>query len=120
MDRDIIDHKDGWLCVKSEYPKYSEPILVRVWYPICQAYIRDCEDLLGKKVDRDSHNPGIYFYRNHLERSVRILLKDLGKTKPIAFETSPIPPPKVRKNIEIRYMDGHWQKYLKSKGWVFA
>ena len=32
----------------------------------------------------------------------------------------PIPAPKVRAGVEVRYRDGRWQKYLKSQGWVTA
>jgi hypothetical protein len=36
------------------------------------------------------------------------------------IESCNFPCPKVRANIETRYRDGVWQKYLKTKGWVAA
>jgi hypothetical protein len=34
-------------------------------------------------------------------------------------EEIPIPPPKVRRGVEVRYRDQHWEK-LTRKGWVPA
>jgi hypothetical protein len=48
-----------------------------------------------------------------------IALPELGATKCTKQEVHPIPPPKVRKGIELRWR-GRWEKYLKSSGWVVA
>ena len=43
------------------------------------------------------------------------------KTELPAFgENTPIPPPKVRAGVEVRYQNGEWQKYDKRKGWKKA
>jgi hypothetical protein len=48
-----------------------------------------------------------------------IALPELGATKCIKQEVNPIPAPKVRKGIPIRWR-GHWEKYLQRDGWVRA
>lgn len=40
---------------------------------------------------------------------------------PVAYdEIVAVPPPKVRKGIELRWHYGEWQKYSKTQGWVSA
>jgi hypothetical protein len=50
------------------------------------------------------------------------VLQDVGSSCGVAnYESSerPIPPPKVRAGIEVRYTSGRWEKLLR-KGWVAA
>jgi hypothetical protein len=55
--------------------------------------------------------------------SARILNADKtpgnGDSKATIIYSYSIPAPKVRKGIEVRWHQGHWEKYLKSeKGWI--
>jgi hypothetical protein len=63
---------------------------------------------------------GGYSFTRNSWNHVNVRLLEGGRTQAIYQETITIPPPKVRAGIEIRYRSGHWQKYLKAKGWVPA
>lgn len=41
-----------------------------------------------------------------------------GQAEAAFVEEHPVPPPTVRKGVEVRWHEGKWQKYLKAKGWV--
>lgn len=41
-----------------------------------------------------------------------------GQAEAAFVKEIPIPPPKVRAGVEVRWNEGRWQKYLKAKGWV--
>lgn len=57
-------------------------------------------------------------YGGLLANGGRYAVRIDSKAKAVRAETIPIPCPKVRKGLETRYANGHWQKYLKSEGWV--
>lgn len=43
-----------------------------------------------------------------------------AKTKAVRVEVIPLECPRVRKGLDVRYRNGRWEKYLKTKGWVAA
>lgn len=40
-----------------------------------------------------------------------------GKIQATRIESRPVDPPKVRRNVEIRYNAGRWETYSKKDGW---
>ena len=49
-----------------------------------------------------------------------VRLTNGGQTKAEKIEHIDVPCPKVRKGVQTRWERGHWQKYLKTSGWVAA
>ena len=115
----------GWLCILAESPMDAEPFLMRLWYPIRECTEGRAEyefgpqgwDTLGKEMRSTGY--GHYVCADGQGRQTYILT-EAGATLPIAVEQVPIPCPKVRKGIEVRYTRGAWRKCLKSQGWVYA
>lgn len=114
------DYKDGWLTIREEDSWTDEPVKVITWWPICQDSRASLEsmELLNKECTYEGG--GVYSIRLAPYQYRRASLPQGGSTLPIAVERVPIPPPKVRKGIEIRYRNGSWMKYLKTEGWVIA
>ena len=116
---DKFDMKNGWLCVRSEMRMTDTPETAVSWYPIVKAYPSEFVDIVGEP----AHYQGDGLYQGKY-RGIgyisRFALTDGGQTKPIAHEIVPIPQPKVRKGIDVRYRHERWEKYLKSEGWVSA
>lgn len=122
MGKEWLGEWDGQLCVVSEDTHSSEPILYRRYWPVgIRAYDfkrNYGEELMGHRVyptGPSSH--GIY----GIEGSrFQVQLINGGQTRPVHFVKEPIKPPKVKAGAEVRYRDGRWQKYLKSRGWTDA
>lgn len=106
----------------AEDTMYDEPLGYRNYYPCFktseQHFKEDCEGLdvrqsglQGEYLVSDPNNP--YNKKGYL------YLLNGGSTRPIKYETFPIPCPKVRKGIETKWLQGRWAKLLKS-GWVSA
>ena len=117
--------KDGWLCILAESPMYDEPFLLRLWYPIRECTQGRAEYEYGPQgsdtFEKEMRGTGYGHYVCPDSRDERTyVLTEAGATKPIAHEQVPIPCPKVRKGIEVRYTRGAWRKCLKSQGWVYA
>ena len=116
---------DGWLCILAEDAMSGQPILMRGLYPILECtqgqaeyeYGSQGSDSLGREMRSTGY--GHYVCRDGRDTQTYVLT-DAGTTKPIRWEQVPIPCPKVRKGIEVRYIRGAWRKCLKSQGWVYA
>jgi len=115
---DTLTHRDGWLCILSESSQYNQPVLTRAWYPILECTPGRAEQDFGP-LGRQAKYDGDGRYSVPPDHRTYILTEG-GRTKPIAFETLPIPCPKVRKGTEMGYKSGAWRKYLKTQGWVLA
>lgn len=111
------DYK-GELCVVDEYPLPREPTQMVLYWPtgirVYDFQRGYGEGLMGRSV-RYSGSSGLYSIDG---TQLKIRLATGGQTKPIHSKKVPIPAPKVRKGVEVRYYDGRWEKYLKTKGWV--
>lgn len=121
-ENETLGQHTGVLCVVYETPMYSEPVLVRHYWPIAGNPINDWQKDIGEELD--GHD-GRYHFKNiskwppyGLHRSVSFPLINGPRTEPIHTEHINWPCPKVRKGIPIRYLDGRWQKCLKTRGWV--
>ena len=111
------DYK-GELCVIDEDSLSDEPKMLVLYWP---TGIRTADflasygsDMIGRQV-RSGRFAGSYIIDG---TRLQINLTEGGQTRPIHNKIIPIPAPKVRKGIEVRYYNGRWQKYLKTKGWV--
>jgi len=108
----------GELCVIDEDSLSSEPKMLVLYWP---TGIRAADfqasygsDMMGRQV-RSGRFGGSYIIDG---TRLQVNLTDGGQTRPIHSKKVPIPAPKVRKGVEVRYYDGRWEKYLKTKGWV--
>jgi hypothetical protein len=119
MVQNMLDWKDGHLCVRYTYTQSDRPERVFIWWPFFRCTEKQARDeyAIGSEL-RDCRD-GIYALQipgNY--RSVTLRLPEGGKTKNLVTETEPVPVPKCR--VETRWYSGGWQKYLKSQGWVSA
>lgn len=109
----------GELCVVEEDPSYNEPTMMILYWPtgIQASDFRYSygDELMGNLV-QSAGTGGAYSIIGVPRLQVHLVHG--GKTKAIHVETRKIPPPKVRKGTELRYKEGGWQKYLKTRGWV--
>ena len=103
------------LYVVHESPRYDEPILLRLWYPLDFTIVHGMMDvwrpLIGQKL-HGTATPGAYVGEKD---GCRYCLPQGGQTKPEFSEEEAIPPPKRCKRT--RYQYGHWEKYTKAHGW---
>lgn len=128
MDRLVYDEEHHKLAVMCEESDWSEPVLRRWYWEIWSGgkSAAECYALghgLQRRRTGESNGQYVYSYDPSLppgaSRTV-FMLKDGGRTQAYRIDSEPIPAPKVRKGIETRWKDGHWQKYLKAEGWVRA
>jgi hypothetical protein len=122
-DRITLDWRDGWLCVAWRSNDFELPEWSTQWFPAYQCHRSEVADLIGRAAEPCGTHGGTYTVRTAdypAGRYMTVRLADGGRTHSIAFETGPIPPPKVRAGIETRYRNGQWCKLLKSRGWVTA
>ena len=114
----------GTLCVRDEYNQYSEPKKQVLYWPVNREASRNAALTVFPEIETGAElhgRDGCYsFYRGMGSYSPTIRLENGGATKAIKVETLDVPPPKVRKGIEVRYRNGVWEKYLKTQGWVIA
>jgi hypothetical protein len=114
-----FDYCKGHLCLKSVDTMYAEPTLLTLWYPFFPAKREDIAHLIGKEA-WCFFGPHSGFYTSVGSADTHTYaLQDRGTTKPIHAESTPVPCPRVRKGIRVRWESGRWQKLLKS-GWVTA
>ncbi len=108
---------NGILCVAYADSLWSEPVLVRHYWPTGERS-RDWPELLGKRATDGGASQGRYWSADREPFSAYpvFALIDGARTAPIRTETEPIPRPPAR-GKELRYRDGRWQRLLK-KGWV--
>ena len=113
--QDILDLKNGFLCVRDSFAQYDEPKRITSWWAFGKVDAVDWQSELGQQLT--THGNGVYRVRlcnGMVERYLR--LPEGGRTKAMFTEVTEIACPKVRKGIETRYRNGSWQKLLKS-GW---
>ena len=114
--------KDGWLYLLMSDVMSSEPTLRKFYYPTGireYDFHRNYGFPLPLPV-RHSQSAGGYYYQDrNMCKPLVFTLTHGGNTFSTTVEHESIPCPKVRKGLETRYRDGHWQKLLKT-GWVAA
>lgn len=109
-------YKDGHLCLSVTARQSERPEVVTTYYPFFAIPKSDCAWLIGA----EAFDLGGGCYRpRHIDVNRLYCLQNGGQTLPIATVSAPIPCPKVRRGVQVRYRDGVWQKCLK-KGWVYA
>lgn len=122
MTKDTLIDIDGWAMVRSPMVYSDKPEEIVNYYPT-GLRTKDLEYQYGKTLPADLaySSSGVYAIvdGSYYPRPLRIALPQLGATKCTKQEIIPIPAPKVRKGIELRWR-GHWEKYLKAEGWVRA
>ena len=114
----------GQLCVVDSFNQEHEPIKTILYWPT-DIKVKDFihiygDHLIGNKVSEHSMIEATYRIENPSSYELLTQLKNGNQTKPIHVENEPIPKPKVREGIELRYTGGKWQKHLKTQGWVSA
>ena len=118
MAKDTLIDLDGWAVVRSPMVFSDKPEEIVNYYPT-GIRSKDLEYQYGKTLpaNLEYSTSGVYAIvdGSYYPRPLRIALTDLGRTKCIKQEVIPIPGPKVR--VPTRWR-GHWEKYLKAKGWV--
>jgi len=123
---ETLQIRDRKLYVVNEDTEYDQPIKRRLWWPAVSfnlptdwPAVDRCE--LGRACGLSNGRYVAYFYAPgaySYYRKVEISLTDGGQTKAEFIESESIPCPKTK--VETRYQSGHWQKYLKTRGWVRA
>lgn len=115
--------ENGRILIRETMAKQDEPEYI-VWYWPTRFGRHDLERWDGsepyKAEDVQVWNHGTSYNIKFPGLSVWTDSGILGNTKAVRVETAPIPRPKVRKGIEVRFTRGRWEKYLKTKGWVAA
>lgn len=117
--RFVLGEHEGMLCVVEESPMHDKPVLVRSYWPLGRSageFFRDYEVGPGHEVRED---------RPYEEYSFRhtcydVVLRIPPGSSQAKTEREPIPQPKVRKGVEVRYYNGRWEKYTKKEGWQAA
>jgi hypothetical protein len=95
---------------------YDRPEIEHIWYAIGSFRKYHIEHHIGREVTPTAN--GRYIFSGGMGNPVYYDLEGGGKTKSCKREVIRVPKPKTR--VETRWYRGHWQKYLKSKGWVAA
>jgi len=105
-------------CVKYTTSMTSKPKKVSHYWPIGIGanYFDSIEGKTGS--DIISSGGGVFRVRRGVYDWVTVVLKEGGKTQPIKTITEDYPTPKTK--LETRYINGHWEKYSKVKGWLRA
>lgn len=113
----LVKHNNVW-CIQASFTIFDKPERVIQHWPIGRAgrWI-DFEAYDGYPVASGGCNY-IYTIKIAPYDHVRLCLKNEGQTQSIDTIIEPVPCPKVRKGVETRWMNGKWEKYLKSQGWV--
>jgi hypothetical protein len=112
----IIDLGAGQFGIECLSTDYNKPERIRHVWPIValqtrgMSYCRN-EEALGKPATISDGRVSCYLGNGNY---VHGALPDLGQTKAIILEVSPMPKPRCR--VETRWYGGRWQK-LTRKGW---
>lgn len=114
----VIKDKGRYYLIRAT-TSWNEPKVGYAWFPIWSA---DCHESMF--VGKQLQDMGIYGrlseYALSPEDSVggrRCKLFIRADIQPIKVEHVDAPRPKVRKNVEVRWNRGGWEKLLK-RGWV--
>lgn len=117
-----LSNVDGQLCICFIDGPWDKPEYTHSHYPT-GAQAREFTKVFGDLDQWEVHpDRGTYCIckkkGGYGTPSHTIHLKDGGKTKSIKFERSPVPRPKVKSGIELRWNGSHqrWEKLLKN-GW---
>ena len=97
----------------------SEPTMQVLYWPVTKSTLQELKDMdfLDKEVTYEGS--GVYNMRLAPYQYQRLALIDGGSTKPLEVERYPIPAPKVRKGIPVRWRNSRWEKALKT-GWTMV
>jgi len=122
--RDTLIDSDGWAFVRSPMIFSDKPEEIVNYYPTGMR-TKDLIENYGIPVPAELEYSTMGRYAVMTGRpmygSARIIaLPELGATKCTKQEVIPIPCPKVRNGIPIRWRNSRWEKYLKSSGWQTA
>lgn len=116
MNRTYLKKDKGKWWVVTEFSRYDEPIILRMWWDTGMDACGDrFQELDGSLLD--CRGNGRYITR---KEKVMIFLPGGGKQQAGRVDKEEYPCPRVKKGIETKYESGEWFKYLKSKGWVPA
>ena len=106
----------GWFCIRDGWAMQDKPVRIIQYWPLEEGSRDRFEGLIG--ITNIIYNRIAYSYSirtgDHKWETFR--LPDGGRTTSLKVEEEDIPPPKTR--VETRYYFGHWERYLKNKGWV--
>jgi hypothetical protein len=121
---DTLIDVEGWAMVRSPMVYSDKPEEIVNYYPT-DIRTKQMTDDFGIPVPAELEYSSMGKYAVLTGRPMYgtpryIALPQLGQTQCTKQEVIPIPAPKVRKGIEVRWYNGKWQKYLKSSGWVAA
>ena len=122
-NKDTLIDLEGWAVVRSPMTLSDKPEEIVNYYPTGMR-VKDLIENYGIPVPADLEYSTMGRYAVMTGRPMYgqariIALPQLGQTRCIKQEIIPIPGPKVRKGIEVRWR-GRWEKYLKAEGWVIA
>ena len=115
-----LAYRNGHLCIRYQDTRSDIPEITVLYWPILRTIEAEYAEHYGKTAHDE--NDGIYSVQagsGPFSGWIRFRLTEGGQTKPIAQDAVPIPKPKVRKGIEVRYRYGRWEKLLKT-GWTTA
>ena|SRR3990167_693438 len=110
----------GWLTIREEENDSNDPVRRITFWPVSQCSETWLQEMDFLDKEATYQGGGTYSVRIAPYTYRTCALAEYGNTRALAIETEPIPAPKVRKGLEVRYRDGRWQKYLKSEGWIAA
>lgn len=124
FSRDTLVDLDGFAVVRSPMIYSDKPEEIVNYYPT-GLRTRDLVENYGIPVPAELSYSTMGRYAVMTGRAMysnaRIIqLPEGGATKCIKQEIFPIPCPKVRKGIPVRWRNSRWEKYLQSSGWVVA
>jgi hypothetical protein len=109
--------ENGRILIRDAFPDLSEPVEHVHYWPTRWGK-HDLTDFATGKPDdpaeiRVQRYGGTYFIR-FPRCGFDIEFRLPGETKSVRCETVPVPRPKVRAGIELRWNNGRWYKRLKS------
>ena len=122
MKGTILKRDNGKLAIECLSFHYAKPEMTRhVWeidsYTFTGLWRGNEGHAIGREATISDGRVNVYLGNGaYLEGR----LKDGGQTHAVVVETIPVPSPKVRKDVETRWRDGRWQKYMKRGGWIDA
>jgi hypothetical protein len=116
MTRHTLELKAGHLVIKTADTAYDKPEWIVRYYPI-GACNKSIADQYMYPIGAEMRETGTSSYMPNVTSDSRIFeLINGGATKPLLVEAFPIEKPKCKQ--DTRWRNGHWEKYLKTQGWV--
>jgi hypothetical protein len=118
-----LGQHSGKLCVIASEPSWTEPVMVHLYWPICNETLAQWREYLGCQLDHGWSDAPFYLSASEridrwgFIRRVPFVLTNGGSTKPIHVEQTPIPKPRTR--CETWWHQGGWFKRT-AKGIVKA